>query len=475
MTDIRTQPMKDYPLSDQQKLCKQFLLDHPFAGLFVPMGVGKTRITLEALWGQNPNHHVLVIAPKTIARSVWQDEMEKWGMTFRTKSLIVNDKGKDLTKAKRHKLYDEALDEPPTIYFINRELVVDLVNHGSVKDGQQYWAFPTIIIDEFQSFKSYNAQRFKALRKIRSGVTQLIGLTGTPTPNGLMDLWSQVYLLDGGERLGRNITAYRNQFFTPGLHMNGYPVQWIPNPNAKQQILNNIRDVVMSIDKVDFGVPLVLNNMTAHMDEKETKMYRTLLKERVLVLDGKHIVEAVNAGVLTAKLSQMASGALYKETGSTQFKLIHTHKLELTDYIIQNTTPEPVLIAYYFQSDREMLLAYLKGQGIDARVFDKTPEMIYAWNNKQIPVMLIQPASAGFGLNLQMGGSTLIWYTIPWSLELYEQTIARLHRNGQKNPVKVYHLLTKGTIDERILPIMQKKGASQQDVLNAVMRFVKTT
>lgn len=468
-----TPQMLAQPMSAEQELCKNFILSRSSSGLFVPMGVGKTRIVLEALWQANPDHHVLIIAPKTIARSVWQDEIDKWGMTFRTKSLIVNEKGRQLSKAARHQLYDDAHFEKPTIYFINRELVYDLVQHGSIKNGKRHWLFPTVIIDEMQSFKSSNSQRFKALRKVRPLIQRLIGLTGTPAPNGLMDLWAQLYLIDQGERLGKYITHYKREYFYPTLYVNNHPVKWEARSGAKAEIMQRIKDVVMSVENSHLKLPpLVFKDYHAHMSSTEKEMYQTLLKTYVLQLEPDRYVEAVNSGVLTAKLSQMASGTLYYETGSKEYKRIHSHKLEIAEYIIQNSVSESVLLAYHFQSDREEIYNYLKKKKIDVKIFDKSPEMIKDWNNKKIPVMLIQPASAGHGLNLQDGGHSLIWYTIPWSLELYLQTNARIYRQGQKNTTTIHHLITKDTVDERIIKVLGKKESTQQTLLDAVAHFV---
>lgn len=429
-----------------------------------------TRITLSALHDLNPTGHVLVIAPINIARSTWIDEIKKWNMPLRYKSLIVNEKGKKLSRKKRLERYAEVLNEPPTVYFINRDLVADLVENAPVINGRKVWAFPNIVIDELQSFKNYSSQRFKALKAVLPCVTRLIGLTGTPTPKGLMDLWSQIYLMDDGKRLGKNITEYRNTYFLPGLRVNGIVVNWIPKYGAEDYIYNVISDLVISMKNTNLILPPVTyNNINVYMDPDEEKVYRTMMKDMVLEVSPGEKVIAANAAVLSAKLSQMASGALYTDNKHNFIK-IHTKKVETCEYIINNTG-SPVLIAYHFQSDKAMLLEYLNKVGIDARAFDGTPEMIHEWNAGNIPVMLLQPASAGHGLNLQDGGHTLVWYTVPWSLEEYLQTNARLYRQGQQYPVVIHHLLTDGTIDHKILKSIEKKDLSQQALLDAV-RFV---
>ncbi len=466
---LTTTPTMKIPLHDYQIFAKDFVLSHPYCGLFLKMGLGKTSIVLESLWELNPSGHVLVIAPKTIARCTWANEIEKWGLPFRTQSLLVNERGKQLTKKKREEIYATIPTAKPTVYFINREMVVDLINH--FPDGK--WCFPNIIIDECQSFKSYNTERFRKLKTIRPYVFRMVLLTGSPAPGGLEDLWSQLYLLDMGERLCHSISKYREQYFNPGMIVNNHPVQWTPKPEAEDIIYNRISDLVISM-KNDFIKlpPLTLNNITVEMDEAELKRYQEFKKTFVLdLVDGTQI-EAANAAVLSAKLSQMASGSIYKETGSHEYEVVHTQKLDMCKHVIENTDSS-VLIAYRFQSDKDMLLKYFAKEKMDAVVFDMTPEMLAKWNDKQIPIMLIQPASCGFGLNLQAGGDTLIWYTLPWSLEQYEQTNARIYRQGQTNPVVIHHILTKQTIDTKILKAIETKDMRQQRLIDAVEAELK--
>lgn len=471
------------PLHDYQEFCKNFALTHPYCGLFLKMGLGKTAIILETLWEMNPTDHVLIIAPKTIARCTWQNEIEKWNIPIRTESLVVNQNGKQLTKKKRDQIYDTIQPNPyATVYFINRELIPDLVK----RFPYQQWPFKTVIIDESQSFKSHSSQRFKALKEVRPYIQRLIELTGSPTPNGLMDLWSQIYLLDMGERLGRNITTYRNTFFDPGLIVNGYPVSYKPKRymsneqgfpltdangqliSAQDMIYDRIDDIVISMDNSFIQLPpITYHNVDVVMTKDEMKFYKKFAKESILELQDGQVIEAKNAAVLAAKLSQMASGSIYTDAKTHTYQVIHENKLEMCEYIINNTDT-PVLIAYHFQSDKDMLLNYFKKQKMEAVLFDGSPEMQKAWNQGQYPIMLLQPASCGFGVNLQEGGSTLIWYTIPWSLEEYEQTNARIYRQGQSNHVFIHHLLTKHTGDPRMLSVVQDKDASQTDLLKAI-------
>lgn len=482
------------PLHSYQNYAKDFALSHPYCGLFLTMGLGKTAIILETLWELNPACHVLIVAPKNIARCTWQNEIEKWNMPLRTQSLVVNENGKDLSKKKR----DEILDSIPTnlygtVYFINRELIPALVK----RFPENSFPFKIVIIDESQSFKSYSSARFKALKTVRPYIERLILLTGSPTPKSLEDLWSQIYLLDMGQRLGKNITAYRNTYFDPGLMINGHPVDYKPKRmlldpqgrvyvdengyaiNAETAIYSKISDIVISMKNKYIQLPpITYNNVWAYMSTDEMKRYKEFMKTNVLDLANGDQIEAANAAVLSAKLSQMASGAIYCNPGVDEngnplpnknhdYEIVHEHKLELCEYIINNTD-SPVIIAYHFKSDMDMLMDYLPKHDIHPVIFDGTPQMEKDWNAKKIPVMLIQPASCGFGLNFQHGGHTLIWYTIPWSLEEYEQTNARIYRQGQTEPVIIHHLMTKGTIDKRILAAVNRKSLSQQDLLDAI-------
>lgn len=498
------QPVTDMqiPLHSYQIFAKNFALTHPYCGLFLEMGLGKTSIVLETLWELNPSYHVLIIAPKNIAKVTWINEIRKWNMNIRWQSLIVNKRGKNLTKEKREEIYASIPEnQNATVYFINRELVKDLVDHFPDKK----WPFKMIVIDESQSFKSYNAVRFKALQSIRNYTERIILLTGSPAPQGLEDLWPQIYLLDGGVRLGRNITTFRNAFCNPGrLGPNGYPIEWIPKPymfmnngypmlneygqimSAKDVIYENIDDIVISMKNKYIQLPsCTYTNDYVEMSDDEMKIYKEFMKNNIIELSNGDIVEASNAAVLQGKLSQIASGAIYYNPeennphGNRKYQIIHKQKLEMCDYIVRNTA-SPVIVAYQFKSDLDMLLKYFKQHPLEignkkyeAQKFDGTPEMEAAWNKGEIPLMLIQPASCGFGLNFQAGGHTLIWYTIPWSLEQYEQTNARIYRQGQEQPVIIHHIMTKNTIDPRILQAINKKSMSQQDLINAIEATIK--
>lgn len=452
------------PFHDYQLVTKNFIMTHPYCGLFLEMGMGKTLITLSALYDLNPNGNVLVIAPKNIARSTWIDEINNWKFPLRTRSFVVDENDRPLGKKKRLEEYQRAIEETKqgifSVYFINRELVTDLVANCP-------WIFPNVVIDEAQSFKTYNSARFKALKKVRPQISRLIELTGTPAPNGLMDLWGLIYLLDQGQRLGKTITEYRNTFFYPGMVVNGYPVQWIPKPGAEDEIYRRIADIVVSLKNTTLQLPpLTMNQINVYMTPEEQKLYDKMKKDQVLTLADGTDITAVNAAVLSAKLSQMASGALYIDD-KHHYKVIHKAKLDQCVYMLRNID-SPVIIAYHFQTDKELLMTYLTTHGMDPQVFDGSNQMVRDWNDRKIPIMLIQPASAGHGLNLQKGGNTLIWYTIPWSLEEYQQCNARLYRQGQTDHVIIHHLLTANTIDAKILAAINKKDISQAALMDAV-------
>ena len=459
------------PLLPHQQVAKDFILTHPYCSLFLNMGLGKTRTTLDAMDDINPNHHILVIAPKNIARSTWIEEIEKWNYPFRYKSLIVNKRGNKLSRKKRLALYKSIPNEPPTVWFINRDLVVDLIeNMPTFYDKvlnriSPVWYFPTVIIDEIQSFKSYDSDRFQALQKVRPYIERLIGLTGTPMPKGIEDLWAETWLLDMGYRLGDCISRFRERFETPKVP--GKKMGWKPIPGAEQEIFRLISDLVISMKNSSMYIPPInLNFIPLYLDDNEMKMYKRFKEDLVLEIDGEEIT-AANAAVLSGRLQQMASGALYKESGSHEFFKIHEKKLEATEYIINNTD-DNVMVAYHYYSDLKMLKDYLTKLKIPFEQFDGSPKMKKKWNEGKIKVLLVQPASSGHGLNLQDGGHTLIWYTLPQSLEEYKQCIKRLNRQGAIYPTMVHHLMVQGTYDLRSWANIERKDTSQEALIDSV-------
>lgn len=638
-------PQRTLNLKPQQRQAIDFMTSRPSAGIWLDMGMGKTLSTLMALHRIRPTGHILVIAPVAIARSTWLDEIEEWQLPIRTKSLIVDENDKKLSKHKRLEAFAQVFADPPTMYFVNRELLTQtsqtvnllapapglqmpapgqqfsplalraldvltstgpltpdelvqtcrdrdvaagekptaktklvaairelttaglvlrephacrdcggdgchqccfgLVDQMPVKpiagpDGKTrdtiIWPFQTVIIDESQGFKSHSSNRFKALARVRPAISRVIELTGTPSPEGLHDLWAQIYLLDQGQALGTSITAFRNRWFTPKMVPGtNTPASWLPNSGAEQEIYDAISHLVMSahntnlvlppvtVDDVhvrltpdllqaykDFKRELVLEIVDEAAMTQARTVYDTWLKtsadreatvirDHLATLTGPelssayakyraarikeflqapdqqlvHAVVAQNQAVLTSKLMQFASGTLYTADPDDpatkgRYEVLHDAKIEMTEYLIRNNGGSPVLLAYHFKSDKEQLLTRLNKAGIKAEAFDGSRSMIARWNAGAIPVMLVHPASAGHGLNLQHGGHTLIWFTLPSRLEHYLQANARLHRPGQTQPVTIHRLITKGTHDERMPSVLMSKKDTQDRLLQAV-------
>ncbi|MEV0443554.1 DEAD/DEAH box helicase [Streptomyces spectabilis] len=593
MTSDMTTATAPAPISlmPHQQQIHNFLVDRPFAGAWLDVGAGKTLTVLSVLQTVRPIGHILVVAPVAIARSTWIDEIEKWGFPIRTKSLIVDENDRKLSKDKRLKRFREVATDPPTMYFINQELltqpsqetklitpaaagpagspeaaeILDVVRargplgrdelidayralvagrannrvpaktkirawiqellksalvtwdtyvcrtcsgHGCPEcrfglidqlpiqniNGQNtmIWPFQTVIIDESQGFKSHVSQRFLALATVRPAMNRLIELTGTPTPDGLHDLWSQAYLLDQGQTLGQNITAFRNRWFTPKMVPGTtVPAKWIPTANAEAEIHQAISHLVMSAQNTSLQLPaLSIQDVNVRLPPDLLQAYKDFKRDLVLDIvqtytgDGKLTqsvasIVAANQAVLTSKLMQFASGTLYTADPDDpatkgRYEVIHDKKIEMAEYLVRNNGGEPVLIAYHFKSDKEQLLTRFRKAGIDAQAFDGSRDMVRRWNAKQIPVMLLHPAAAGHGLNLQHGGSTMIWYTLPFSLEHYLQTNGRLFRTGQTKPVTIHRLIAKGTQDERMPSVLAGKQQVQDDLIKAVSRDFNT-
>lgn len=492
MPKTRPHPLAKAPqhanLHDYQRDMVDFVLEHPKCGLFLPVGAGKSLTALEAIWELQPMCHILIIGPKPVIRATWPDEIAKFGFPFRVRSLTDDDRGRKLGPKARHDRYREVFDtHEATIWTINREMVADLVDNlprHPKNPKVPFWPFKMVVIDEAQAFKSYNSKRFRALKSVTPQIGRLIELTGTPSPNGLEDIWPLIYLIDGGERLGPTITAYRQKWFYPTMtSATGAPINFRPIYGADQQIHDAIKDVVVSLPDVSVKMPaLIMDDHRVRFDDNERALYQELAKEFLLEFNDGSEVVAANAAVLVAKLSQLASGAIYIN-GTREYKKIHERKLEETWRIVEQAG-SPVLIAYHFHSDKEMLLDYLReridGKGAakkatspsdpksSVRVYDGTPEMIRQWNEGKIAVMLLQPASAGFGLNLQQGGHTLVWYTLPWSLEHYIQTNGRIYRQGQTHPTFIHRIMVSGTVDRKILNALEAKDTSQAALMKAI-------
>lgn len=438
-----------YKPHSYQEFAREFILDHPVCCLMLDMGLGKTVVTLTAVWLMALDSFdvgkILVIAPKRVAEDTWPKELKKWEhLTGLTYSLVLGSK----------KQREESLQKKATIYIINRENVAWLVENYK-------WDFDTLVIDELSSFKSNKAQRFKALKKVRPKVQRVIGLTGTPAPNSLLDLWPQMYLLDMGERLGRFIGGYRDRFFKPDKRNKEIIFSYKPRDGAEESIYQLINDICISIKAVDFlDMPdKISNRVEVSMDKKEKELYEEFKREMIITLKGDEI-DAINAAGLSNKLLQMANGAVYGE--NKKVVSIHDKKLDALEDLIEASNGKPLLVAYWYKHDLERI-----SKRFDVRIIQTTKD-IDDWNAGEIPVALIHPASAGHGLNLQDGGSTMIWFGLTWSLELYQQLNARLWRQGQKNTVVIQHIVTSGTHDEDVMRALECKDMRQSALIAAV-------
>lgn len=418
------------------------------------MGLGKTVSTLTAIDSLLNDYfavdRILVIAPLRVAQSTWTDEIEKWD---HLKHLTVS---KILGSEPNRKA---ALLKKADIYIINRENVPWLVSHLA-----GHWIFDMVVIDELSSFKSAKSSRFKALRSVRPKMRRVVGLTGTPSPNGLIDLWSQMFLIDMGERLGKSITNYRQHFFHPGA-ANGHVVyNYKINKGSEEEIYNRIGDICISMKAVDYlDLPeRVDHNIKLELSEEQFKQYCEFEKSQVLELLSGPEISVANAAALTNKLLQYANGALYDE--DKNWHEVHDIKLDALEEIIEEANGKPVLVFYSYKHDLERIA---KKFGKRVRTLDG-PAEIKQWNDGKIEILIAHPASAGHGLNLQKGGNIIVWFGLPWSLELYQQAVARLHRQGQTSMVMNYRLIVKGTMDQDVLRALDYKAVGQDALMEAV-------
>ena len=419
--------------------------------------VGKTVISLSAIlslmFDRFEVSKVLVIAPLRVAKTVWPEELRKWdGLDFLRMSVMVGD-------AKQRAA---ALQAPADVYVINRDNVAWLVRY--LEKTNAPWPFDMVVIDELSSFKNHSSLRWKAIRKIRPFVKRMVGLTGTPAGNGLMDLWAETFLIDGGCRLGKFIGRYREAYFRPA-GMNPYTGQvysYALRPGAEEQIYRKISDISVSMKAKDhLHMPDCLTvNHLVELEPAERQIYDRMRDELLVRLEGEPI-EASNAAVLSGKLLQLSNGAIYN--AEREVLPVHNRKLDALEDLIEQANGQNVLIAYWFQHDHDRIRFRFPA----ARDL-KTDQDIADWNAGNIPVALISPASAGHGLNIQQGGHILIWFSLVWSLELYQQTNARLWRQGQREVVTIHHIVTKDTIDEQVLQALKRKDTTQQNLINAV-------
>lgn len=450
-----------YKPHDYQRFCIERVIDMPAIGLFLDPGLGKTSISLtgvaDLLYNRFSVNKVLVIAPKKVAEDTWTREKEKWDHLHLLRMSIV-------LESEKKRL--QALHTPADVYIINRDNVVWLVEYYKNK-----WPFDAVILDESSSFKNHKAKRFKALKTVRAKIQRIILLTGTPSPEGLIDLWAQIYLLDGGERLGKTIGKYRSMYFDPDKRNATTIFNYKPQLGANEAILEKISDICFSLRAEDYlKMPERIDDVRmVKLDAKAEKAYRELEREMLLEID-EETIDAGTAAVLSGKLQQLCNGAVYDKSG----KVIHIHdcKLEAFMELVEELNGKPTLVAYNFQHDRDRLLAALSKAGYKACEL-KTPENIAAWNRGEVDIMLAHPASAAYGLNLQDGGSHIIWFGLNWSLELYLQFNARVYRQGQKDTVIIHHLVVDGCRDADIMNSLGAKSATQDTVLDSLKARIR--
>ena len=450
-----------YTPHSYQAYAIEFIKTHLIALLFLDMGLGKTSICLmaikELMYREFSITKVLVVAPLRVARDTWPAEVRKWEEVsgLRVSVLIGTSKEREA-----------ALQRNADIYTINRENLKWLVDY--LESHRKKWPFDMVILDELSSFKNAKSLRFKALRRVRPYIKRIVGLTGTPASNGLMDLWAEVAAVDGGKRLGRFIGNYRASYFTPD-RMNPYTgivYSYSLRPGAEEEIYDRISDITISMKAKDYlhmpEAVMVKHEVT--MDKTERSVYEKLKEELVTTVKGEEIT-ASNAAVLSGKLLQLASGAIYSDDG--KIMNIHEKKLDMLTDLVEQANGKPVLVAYWFKHDHERIMKRLTDEGYHPRDL-KTSKDIEDWNKGDIEVGLISPASAGHGLNLQEGGHILIWYSMIWSLEMYQQTNHRLDRQGQKEVVSIHHIITKGTVDEEVMKALDEKDVTQEKLIAAV-------
>lgn len=441
-----------YNPHDYQRYAAEFIITHPISALFLDMGLGKTSITLTAinnlLFDSFEIHKVLVVAPLRVARDTWSSEIEKWEHLKNLRYSVVIGTAQERISV---------LSTPADIYIINRENIQWLVEESGLP-----FDFDMAVIDELSSFKNHQSKRFRAFMKSRPKLKRIVGLTGTPAGNGLMDLFAEFKLLDMGERLGRFIGQYRNTYFQPDKRNGMVIYSYKPLPNAEQQIYDKISDITISMKAADhLKMPeLISSEYTVRLSENEKEKYDRLKKDLIFSTEDNEVT-AANAASLSNKLSQMANGAVYSDEESVI--QIHDRKLDALEDIIESMNSKPLLVAYWFKHDLEQIRKRFEIREI------KSSEDISDWNSGKIPVALIHPASAGHGLNLQNGGSTLVWFGLTWSIELYQQTNARLWRQGQTaDTVVIQHIIAKGTIDEQMMKALKTKDTTQAALSTAV-------
>nr|DAW60550.1 MAG TPA: Helicase of the snf2 rad54 family [Caudoviricetes sp.] len=444
-----------------QQYCAARIVADAAVGLFLDMGLGKTVITLDAIntlrYDRWAVQRVLIIAPKKVAEGTWTKEAQKWEHLRHLRiSAVLGSQQKRL----------RALATPADIYVINRDNVAWLVDYF-----KNAWPFDMVVLDESSSFKNSQSKRFKALKLVRSRINRLVELTGTPASNGLIDLWAQIYLLDGGARLGRTLGQYRERFFDPDKRSRTQIFSYTPKDGSMEYIQQAIGDICVSMKAEDYlNLPdRMFDDVPVVLDDKTRKAYRQLERDLLLELDEGQIT-AASAGVLTGKLLQLCNGAVYDS--EKRPLAIHNCKVEAFLEVLEQLNGQHCLVFYNFQHDRDRLLAALEPLGLRVRVYQNAADED-AWNAGEIDVLLAHPASCAYGLNLQNGGHHIVWFGLTWSLEQYEQANKRLHRQGQRHPVIVHHLVVQGGMDEDVIDSLRAKGDTQEALMAALKARIK--
>ena len=448
---------KEFKPHGYQAYSIQRMIDTPYIGAFLDMGLGKTVITLTALHSLKYYRFcirkTLIIAPKKVAENTWTKERDKWNHLKDLRISVVLGSAKERLAA---------LDAPADIYITNREntkWLVDLYKHD--------WPFDVVVLDESSSFKNHQSQRFKALKAIRPRISRLIELTGTPSPKGLIDLWAQIYLLDGGKRLGRTISVYREIFFLPDKRNQTTIFSYKPREGAEDAIYKALSDICISMKAEDYlELPeCIYDDIPVTLDKKAQEAYEQLEKDMLLEVDEDELVTANTAASLTGKLLQLCNGAVYDEDGAVV--PIHDCKIEALLETIEQLNGQHAIIYYHFQHDRDRILSALEKSGLSVRVYKDAREE-NDWDAGKIDILLAQPSSCGYGLNLQDGGHHIIWFGLTWNLEEYQQANKRLHRQGQQFPVIIHRLITQHGTDEDVVHSLESKDSVQESLLTAL-------
>lgn len=446
-----------------QKHCIDKIIELDKVGLFLDMGLGKTVTTLTAIKELKYNRFqvrkVLIIAPKKVAEGTWTKEKDKWDHTqmLRVSPVLGSEK-------KRIK----AINTPSDLYVINRENVVWLVDYY-----RNAWPFDMVVIDESSGFKNHSAKRFKALVQVMSKIKRLVELTGTPSPNGLNDLWSQIYLLDEGKRLGKRYGQFRERYFDPGRRgPQGFVYDYDPKDGAEQSILSAISDICISMKAEDYlQLPdMVIHEIPVSLDAKAEKAYKELERKMILEIPENEEISVTSAAALSNKLLQLANGAVYDEEHKAHE--VHTSKLDAFLELVESLQGKPLLVFYNFQHDKERILKVLGTKKLRVKEL-KTVQDEDDWNHQEIDILLTHPASSAYGLNLQQGGNHVCWFGLTWNYELYTQANKRLHRQGQTEKVIVHHLICSGTRDEDVMKALKKKEGVQDFVMESLKARIR--